>query len=303
MSSDFLKKFDENLGKLDRQIAESRRVSYERKKTFGFVAGKLEDLKGRVDELGKIVGLLKQRTNGLSANRGANSGRVVNNNEEIARLKQVIDQLSRERDDLKRALDGCNEELRATQKNLADAKNQFKAELERMSDQTGPGLADSKRELDDLKRKLASFEGEMNALLKERNGLRDQLQAATSGSVPIEARIKKLTDDNVRLLAENEMLLKKLNDAQNAIIQATTVLSELSGDNTDFDTIDALIGSLEQMLTAISRNAQQGGKKRKKSKTRKRTSRRRTQAGGFIYGRHSTGKGISRRQHKVRQRV
>jgi chromosome segregation ATPase len=367
MSSEFLKQFDANLVKLDRQILESRRVSTERKKTFGFVAGKLQDLNAQVTKLADIVKLLKQRTNGISANRGDNSGQIENNKREIARLNQIIQQLGAERNQIKQGFDRCNAQMlvknreieaasdkltnslrdlqaRCDQeiKRITDAnqgeqeqnkqlteqvralsaeldtfranpvdKAGLEAEIQRltglMDGMTQDGLQSNaeitkcKRDLDDLNRRLANSEGEMQALVKERDGLRDQLQAMTSGNVPIEARIKELTDANVRLLAENEMLLKKLNDAQNAIIQATTVLQQLSGKPDDFDTIDALIGSLEQMLTDISRNAQQqGGRKRKKSKTRKR--RRRTQSGGFIYGKHSNvGKGISRRRKGSRR--
>ena len=402
MSSDFLKKFDENLEKLNRQIIDSRKTSDARKKTFEFVAGRLGDLNGKVDKLGEIVDLLKRRADGISSKRGDNSGRVDNNNDEIARLRGIIDGLTRERDDLKRGLDRCNEELKLAKSNIQAeiqrGKNflddlrrkcdEEKAELQKrlagvqpadqqellarqqqidqlteqvrkltaeldafksnvsvpadankvkqledeiaklyraMSDQTKNSrqsqndqeVADCKRELEDLKRKLALFEGEMNIILKERNELRVQLQAATSGSVPVDARIKRLSDDNVRLSAENEMLLKKLNDAQNAIIQATTVLSELSGKDTDFDTIDSLITSLEQMLTDISRTAQssRGGKytmKKRYSRTSKYRGRSKTrkqsgggkQSGGFIYGRrHSTGRGVqsSRRHHRHRK--
>lgn len=364
MSSEFLRQFDANLVKLDRQIAESRRVSEERKKTFGFVAGKLQDLNALVAKLADIVKLLKQRTNGLSAKRGDNSGQVENNQREIARLNRVIAQLGAERNQIKQGFDRCNaqmllknqeieaaankltrslQELRERcdqeKKRLTDAqqpqidqlteqvraltaeldtfranpadKAGLEAEIQRltglMDGMTQDGLQSTaeitkcKQELDDLNRRLANSDGEMQALLRERDGLRDQLQAATSGSVPIEARIKELTDANARLLAENEQLLKKLNDAQNAIIQATTVLQQLSGKPDDFDTIAGLITSLEQMLTDISRNAQQqGGRKRKKSKTRKRA--RRNQSGGFIYGKHSnTGKGVSRRRKGSRR--
>lgn len=286
-NNDFINQFDSAMANLQR-VKQNIQAGIDFKTTF---TNDLKTQLGRINErMGVLAGLirtLKQRADGLEQDIADNTGLITQKDNELQQLRQQVQDLTVQRDNLanqladqQRALQGTidqqEQQLRQLNQEKTTLENQVQAlrtDLENRGDPAAHAAEiqritdESEQRLQQLNNTIAEKQQRVEALerqLQEREQADNQQQQDLARQqVEVQDRITQLTNQINDLTQRNESLKNKLIAATDAIVEASNTLQQITDNVPNVNTkreVDDLIRQITEQIEAsienISRAAQ-----------------------------------------------